>query len=254
MDAVREHGRCAHRENAVGWALYALGLDEEHALRAHLQTCAECRATVREAEQVAALMGHAVPQHEPPSALRARLMVAINDTPRAPRPLSLDLARQKRQRRGRGLLAAAAAVVVVLGGVTTVLGVQVSQLNHQQQAQAAGDAMVQSIVADPTAKRAVLTNSAGKPTAMLITSASGSVVVPLGLTPNGRNQQYVAWGLHDAAGPSALASFDVPADSVRPIVVDVPASARGLARFAISLEPGRVMPQKPTDVIASGSA
>jgi hypothetical protein len=63
----------------------------------------------------------------------------------------------------------------------------------------------------------------------------------------------VAWGLHEDTGPSALASFDVPADSVRPVVVNVPASIQDLTRFAISLEPGRVLPQKPTAVIASGS-
>ena len=72
----------------------------------------------------------------------------------------------------------------MLGGATTVLGVQVSHLTGQQQAQAAGEAMVQSIVGSPSAARAVLTNSAGKPAAMLITSPAGAVVVPLGLTPN----------------------------------------------------------------------
>ena len=63
----------------------------------------------------------------------------------------------------------------------------------------------------------------------------------------------MAWGLQDA-GPTALTSFDVPAGSVGPIVLNWPSSAGGLARFAISLEPGRVMPPKPTDVVASGAS
>ena len=256
MDAVRDHGRCAHREDAVGWALYAVEPAEEHAVRTHLPACPECQETVRESEKVAGTLGEAVGQHEPPPALRARLLAAIEYGPRLMTsdmpPVSIDLARQRRQRRGRGLLAAAAAVVIVLGAATTVLGVQVSDLTSQQRAQAAGDATVRSIIGSPSAARAVLTNAAGKPAAMLITSPAGAVVVPLGLTPNAANQSYVAWGLLPS-GPTALASFDVPTGSAGPIVLKWPAAAGDLTRFAISLEPGRVAPPKPTNVIASGS-
>ena len=252
MDAVR----CPHQENAVGWALYALEPAEEHALRAHLQGCPECRETIREAEEVAALLGTSVPQHEPPSALRRRLLDAIDDAPRpivtpaSELPPPIDLASRRRPR--RVLLVAAAAVVIALGAATTVLGVQVSHLTSQQQAQAAGEAMAQAVIGSPSATRAVLTNAAGKPAAMLITSPAGAVVMPLALTPNTPNQSYVAWGLLPS-GPTALTSFDVPAGSVGPIVVNWPAAAGGLDRFAISLEPGRIMPSTPTDVIASGS-
>ncbi|MFI9387932.1 anti-sigma factor domain-containing protein [Kutzneria sp. NPDC052558] len=238
MDAVR----CPHKENAVGWALYALGPTEEHAVRQHLATCVECRRTVRETERVGALLAEAVPRHEPPPALRARLLAEISGA------VPIHTAARRRHR-GRALLAAAAAVVVVLGGATTVLGIQVSQLH----AQVSADAMVQSIVGDPAARRAVLTNAGGKPAAMLIAGPQGTVVVPLGLAPNAANQHYVAWGLEDS-GPAALTAFDVPAGSLAPIVVSWPASARALTRFAISLEPGRSMPAKPTDVVASGAS
>ena len=260
MDAVRDHGHCARRENAAGWALYALEPAEEQAVRTHLLTCPECRETVRDTEHVAATLSGAVRQYEPSPALRARLLAAVEQAPRfmtneVPQPVSITSARHRRQRpgRGRGLLAAAAVAVIVLGGATTVLGVQVSDLTGQQRAQAAGEATVQSIVGSPSAARAVLTNAAGKPAAMLITSPAGAVVVPLGLTPNAVNQSYVAWGLRDA-GPTALTSFDVPAESVGPIVLDWPSSAGDLTRFAISLEPGRVAPSNPTNVIASGAS
>ena len=258
MDAIRDHGRCAHRDDAVGWALYALEPAEEHAVRTHLPTCPECREMVRETEHVAGTLGEAVGQHEPPPALRARLLAAIEYGPRLvtsemPPPVSIDLARRRRQRRSRGLLAAAAAVVIVLGAATTVLGVQVSDLTSQQRAQAAGEATVQSIIGSPSAARAVLTNAAGKPAALLITSRAGAVVVPLGLTPNAANQNYVAWGLLPS-GPTALTSFDVPAGNVGPIVLKWPSSAGDLTRFAISLEPGRAAPPKPTNVIASGAS
>ncbi|QUQ62838.1 anti-sigma factor domain-containing protein [Kutzneria sp. CA-103260] len=254
MDAVRDDGHCPQLENAVGWALYALEPAAERIVRTHLPACPECRQTVREIEQVGARLGESVDQHEPPPELRARLLAAIDQaSPLTASPVvSIDTARRKRERRSRGLLAAAAAVVIVLGGVTTVLGVQVSRLTSQQQAQAAGESMVQSIVGSPSAARAVLTNAAGKPAAMLVTGPAGAVVFPLGLAANSPNQRYVAWGL-GSSGPTALAAFDVPVGSAGPIVVDWPASADGLTRFAISLEPGRVAPAKPTNVIASGA-
>jgi hypothetical protein len=211
---------CPYQENAVGWALYALEPAEEHAARAHLPNCPVCRRIVRSTEQVAALLGTSAPQHEPPSYLRRQLLAAV---------------RVPERRRPRGLLIAAAAVILALGAATTVLGVRVSQQ--------------QSVIANPAAKRAVLTNTAGKPAAVLITGPTGATVIPLTLPPH---QHYVAWGLRDA-GPTPLAAFDVTADS-GPITLDWPASAGDLSRFAISLEPGRGLPTKPTDVIASGSA
>lgn len=253
MDVNMGGRQCPQLANAVGWALYALEPAEEHAIRAHLLTCAQCRATVREAEETSAHLGAAFAQHEPPPALRERLLAAIAEAPRVTvRPVPLAAARRVRHWRTRGLLVAAAAVVVALGVTTTVLGVQVSTLTSQQQAQAAGEAMVRSIVNDPAAKRAVLTNAAGKPTAMLITSSVGAVVTPLAMTPNSADDQYVVWGL-EPSGPRALASFDVTAGSVGPKVVSWPASANGLTRFAISVEPGRTLPTTPSNVIASGS-
>ncbi|MFC0436939.1 anti-sigma factor domain-containing protein [Kutzneria buriramensis] len=257
MDAVRDDGHCPQLENTVGWALYALEPQDEHAIRAHLPTCPVCQETVRATEQVGALLAAAVPGDSPPPELRERVLAAIQDAPRpsvtATPPVSLDAARRQRRRPTRVLLAAAAVVLVALGGATTVLGVQLGNVHAQQRAQAAGDALVRSVVADPAAKRAVLTNAGGKPAALLVTSPSGAVVMPLGMAPNAANQTYVAWGLVDGSGPKGLAAFDVPAGSVGPVLVNWPASARGLTRFAISLEPGRSVPVTPSDVIASGS-
>jgi hypothetical protein len=252
MDVISDDGYCPQLENAVGWALYALEPEEERVLRAHLPGCSLCRETMRSTEQVAAQVGAATPHSEPPPALRRRLLAAIQEAPRPLPPPPVDLSVHRARRRSRSPLAAAAAVVAVLGGATMVLGVQVSHLTSQQQAQAAGEAMVRSVVGDPVAKRAVLTNSGGTPVAMIVTSPSGAVVVPLGLAPNAANHTYVTWGLLPS-GPIALASFDVPADSAGPVVVNWPATAAGLTRFAISVEPGRTMPMTPTNVIASGS-
>jgi hypothetical protein len=208
-----------------------------------------CRAGDRTGRRAA---GHDDATARATAAAEARLLTIIHNAPRLSPPVSLDAVRGRRQRRTRLLLAAAAVVIVALGGATTVLGVRVSHLTGQQQAQAAADATVRSIVADPAARRAVLTNAAGRPAAMLVTSDAGAVVMPLGMVPNAANDQYVAWGLA-ASGPQALTSFDVTAGSVGPMLLDWPTSANGLTRFAISLEPGRTPPATPSNVIASGS-
>jgi hypothetical protein len=262
MEAMHDDRQCPRQEDAVGWALYAVEPEQENAVRAHLAECPICQEVVRDTEQIAALLGGVVAPQEPPAALRERLLAAVDRTPQcviAPEPtrpesavVPIDLAERRRRRRSRGLLAAAAAVVLLLGAATAGLAIRVGQLSHAQQTQAAQEARVQAIVTDPTAHRIVLSTASGTPSAMLVTSRSGAAVVPIALTPNGADHSYVAWGLLPS-GPRALTRFDVTAGDIGPQVVDWPASADGLTQFAISLEPGRNLPAKPTDVVASGA-
>jgi len=257
--------RCPHQENAVGWALHALEVAEQQAFETHLPTCVRCHETVRATEEVGAVLGSSVPLEEPPAALRDRLLDLVDRTPRtvhtepspavpspAAAPISLDTRRRVPPTR-RLLLAAAAVAVIALGAATTVLGVKVSQLTNQQQAQAVQQSTVSGIVADPSARRAVLNTSDGKPAAVLVIAKSGAAVVPLGLAPNGTNQTYVFWGLPTSGSPQPLTVFDVHADSAGPETVNWPATTDGLKTFAISLEPGHTMPATPTTVVASGA-
>ena len=79
MDAVR----CPHQENAVGWALYALEPAEEHAVRAHLRTCAECRRDRAGDRTGRRLAGHTRSRNmSRPRHCAARLLAAIDDTSR----------------------------------------------------------------------------------------------------------------------------------------------------------------------------
>ena len=58
-------------------AAYALGIlqpDERAAFEAHLPSCAECTAEVRELRLAAGALAHAVPQVSPPPPLRARVL------------------------------------------------------------------------------------------------------------------------------------------------------------------------------------
>ena len=165
-------------------------------------------------------------------------------------PILLDT--RRRRRSPQLLLAAAAVVVVVLGVATTVLGVQVSRLNSQQQAQSAAQTEVQGILADPSLRRVVLTTTAGEPAAVLLSGRNGTAVLPVGLRPNDADQTYALWGLKSGI-PVPLAPFSVTDAGSVVELLDVPADIAELAQFAISREPGRTMPAKPTDVLATGA-
>ena len=263
-----DNGHCPHDELAVGLALHSLEPDEEQTARDHVADCLLCQETVRSTEKILALVGSSVDQHEPPTGLRTRLLDVVGRTPQAvpapgfaeaapaaptsvPAPVSLD-ARRRRSRTGRVLLAAAAVVVLVLGGVTAVLGVQLGRLNSQQEAQAAEQAKVHSIITDPSVRQAVLADSDGKPAAMLLSSRSGTALVPMGLRPNDADQIYALWGLKSGV-PVPLVPFDVSSAGTVVEALDVPAAIAGLTQFAISREPGRTMPAKPTTVLATGA-
>jgi len=66
----------AWRDEAGLYALGALAGKEREAFEAHLATCAECAAEVRALEGVVSALPYALPQVDPPSALRARVLTA----------------------------------------------------------------------------------------------------------------------------------------------------------------------------------
>ncbi|MFC0540674.1 anti-sigma factor [Kutzneria chonburiensis] len=254
-----DNGRCPNEELAVGWALRALEPDDEHALRAHLPGCAVCRETVRSTEQVAALLGGSVPQEDPPARLRQKVLDTAAHTPQEPyEPLPFrigsalsespnrpaEIVERPRPRRAAGLVAAG--IMLVLAAAVGVLGWQVSRLDSQQQAQS----QLLSVLGDPAMHRTVLRETNGQEVAVLLSTPGSAAVMPLALRPNNSAAQtYVVWGLSTGT-PIALSSFDVTGATTQLLAWNSAAAQH--QKFAISLEPGRSLPAKPTDVIASG--
>jgi hypothetical protein len=65
----------------------------------------------------------------------------------------------------------------------------------------------------------------------------------------------VLWGLASTtSAPVALGTFDVPHDGVEVRSVTVDAASLGYPTYALSREPGRHAPAKPSSVMASGGA
>jgi hypothetical protein len=241
---------CPLGEEAVAFALHALEPDEEAAMRSHIERCRSCSETVRETELVAAAVGGAVEQVDPPPRLRANLMAAAAETPQAgplpaPHPRFVE---RRRTTRARVLLAAAAAAVVfAVGG----LGAYTVQVQRQRDALAQALAGIVTQLDAPGSSHATLTTDSGRPVAAVLVTAEGRTVVTAGLDPNDRSTTtYVVWGV-GSGGPRPLATFDVTAPG--PGIHEI-GSADGsrFEAYAVSLEPGRTMPAVPTTVVASG--
>jgi anti-sigma-K factor RskA len=104
------------REQAALYAIGALTAAERPAFEAHLADCAECAAEVRAFLPVCSALAQSVPQHDPPAALRGRILAAAR--------------RPSGSRRAMPALApwlAAAAMLVLTAG----LGIYTTQLRQR---------------------------------------------------------------------------------------------------------------------------
>ncbi|NKE62955.1 hypothetical protein FXN61_42040, partial [Lentzea sp. PSKA42] len=156
------------------------------------------------------------------------------------------------RRTGRVLLAAAAALAVLAGG--GYLGVRVNQLSGEIAASQARTNELNkalSLAADPATNRAVLRTGSGDEVAIVLSNPTSGAVMPLNLKPNDSGHVYVVWGASTKA-PVPLAVFDVRAGSTDPQLLSWSADAHKHTTFAVSLEPGRQAPPKPSEVLAGG--
>jgi hypothetical protein len=250
---------CPLGEEAVAFALHTLEPDEEAAMRSHIERCHSCFETVRETELVAAAVGGAVEQIDPPERLRGNLLAMAAETPQAsppvqPHPRFAEARSAERRRstaRARVLLAAAAAAVVfAVGG----LGAYTMQVQRQRDALAAQAQALAGIVTQldaPGSTHATLSTGSGQAVAAVLVTPAGRTVVTAGLDPNDTSDTtYVVWGL-GVGDPRPLAAFDVAAPG--PGIHEIGAvDGSPFASYAVSLEPGRTMPAVPTEVVASG--
>lgn len=281
MNQLFDDHDCLMNEDAVALALQVLEPDEENAMRTHLPHCPSCRDSMRSTELVMCGLATATPQINPPDQLRSRILAQLDSTPQetpapagsASRPARRSSEReappQPRRREdgrrgagpalpgdrrrprfgGRRMVTAAVAVVAVLGIGGTAYAVQAHQQRDSQivQTQALADLITQ--LSQPGMTHATLAAAGGQPVAAVLSGPSGPTVVTAGIPDNRVDTTtYVLWGI-DVDGPHPLGAFDVAAGSAtHPIA----APSGAYRAYAISLEPGRVMPATPTTVVASG--
>ena len=247
---------------AVGWALHALEPGEEQAFAEHLATCDRCQRMVAESEEALGELAYDVPLVEPPPRVLERIRQetgAVHARPPgrlAGRPSAAvvtPLVRRMPPRSVRRVLPAIAAglVLVALLGWNVVLQ---SRVDEAQRVAAERQQVISELARSTT--RAVLTDSADRTVAYVVQRGSQLEVVAGGLTPNDRRRStYVLWAVQGSGQPPrAVGTFDVVSTTmdIRP-VDGTPPPADSFSGFAVSREPGRSAPERPSQVVATGA-
>jgi hypothetical protein len=248
-------GHAAWEELAAGHALNALEPEDEQAFLAHLRGCDRCAADLAALRDVTGELAYAADPAEPPADLGRRIMAAAAaERPAAFAPRSATPVTPLRRRvrlPGLAPLAAAAAVllVVALGAWNLTLRAE----NDATTAAIARRNAALACLAAPDAPKAQLRSATAVRGTACIGGDRAYLVVDRLPRNDAAREIYVLWWQDGAAGQHPVQGFDVADDGpsvyALPLAV-APGDVRGMA---LSLEPGRTVPTRPTNPIASGA-
>lgn len=267
-------------ELAAGYALDALEPAEEQTFLRHASDCPECTQMLASYREVAAAIASVVPPAaEPSPQLADRIMATVRtgqnpggapvspvptgpaDAGAAPAPAeqadttagapaqqqpSPEVVPLRPRRRWLRPAAAAAAAAVIAGGIwgglAATSGSPAPTITSCQQQSGCFQTALSSVTTH-------------RQTAKVLVQGKTAWMVPTGIKPNhAADQIYVLWQI---VGKRLLplGGFDVhPGTTGTSIKVgSLSAPYHGTSDFAISLEPGRTVPAKPTVVVALGA-
>ncbi len=244
---------------AVGWALHALEPGEKHAFADHLSTCDLCRQIVQESEETMGELAHDVPLVDPPAGLLDRIHEAmgVNETRAQAESPAESIVRPVTAIQRRRVLTWAAPAMAAALVLVALLGWNVSlrdraTTDHRLAAQR--QTVINELAQSST--RAALKDSSNRTVGYVLERDSQVKVVSTGLTPNDRSKStYVLWAVRRSGEPPRpVGTFDVLGSSldIRP-VDGLSATLDGYTGFEVSREPGRSVPVRPTQVVATGS-
>jgi hypothetical protein len=271
-------------ELAAGHALHALDPRDEQRFLSHLADCSRCQAAVGDYTEVAAALSENWSAAEPGPQLGHRIMAAIASEPQRPAParstspsaaaaspdpaappgappggrgegLVTDLsARRSRHRRPRSRTAAiaGAAAAAVIGAGAVWGGLAASSGGGSGPG---GGPAAASCVSAHGCHDVVLTSATTHaPVARVVIRGGVAWLIPSRLAADDPTRQvYVLWQINGARQPLAVGSFDVRGHRNTPVRIGGLGLAwRATSAFAVSLEPGRTIPAKPSRTIALG--
>lgn len=217
-------------EHPLDWlpelALGVLADDEAASVRAHLQTCATCRAEFETMHTAARLLPFAVQEVEPPPGTRAGLMQRIAAEPRELR--QRNVIRPVWQR--FAAIAAAAAVFIAVGGVAGALmfGGSDSALKEESKNQRT---LVQA-VAQGTASRETAEQGGTRATLVFAPGTDAAFAWLEGMPALPEGKEYQGWFI----GTGAPLPANVFADSSAGVWFDAPEAVDKFAAFALTIE------------------
>jgi anti-sigma-K factor RskA len=262
-----DHDRA--REAAGLYALGALPADERALFEAHVSACDECRRDVRAFRDVVNVLPFALPQIDPPQALRSRVLAAAGADVGRSVVVPLAPVRPGRPFVWAAWLSAAAMLVVAIGlgaytvrlrhrmsGLEVVLREAVARLDRseRQLAAATRDAeRAQLRLAVLTAPDMRQVDLAGQPPApraagrAFLSASNGLLFAASQLPPLPAGRTYQVWFLTPGAPISA--GLVKPDQSGRVTAAfDVPPGAASPKGLAVSIEPDGGVPA-PTGAI-----
>lgn len=251
------------REAAGLYVLGALSDDDRLRFESHLASCAECAAEVRTLSQVTQALPYAVPQIDPPSRLRNRILSELSAPRSAATPVVRPVAHVQRFSSGWLSAAAMLALAVALGAYATNLRQRIGGLelqlrdamnrldrSEQQVAEATrlaeGAQVRMAVLTAPDLSQVTL---AGQPVAPRATGRAfwsrsrGLVFAAADLPPLPAGRIYQLWYLQPSPNP-AQSTPAVSAGLLRPDAdgrvagaFDTPPAVTAPTGFALSIEP-----------------
>ncbi len=244
------------REAAGLYALGALPPDERALFEDHLSTCDECQREFRALAAVVNILPYAVPQIDPPPALRGRVLAAVGAD--ASHVAAAARMSPRRAFATAAWLSAAAALVMALGlgaysvslrqrigGLEALLREAMTRLDRTEQQLAsatrdAGRAQVRlAVLTAPDMKQVDLAGQSPAPRAAgraFLSRSNGLLFAASQLPPLPAGRTYQVWFLTPGAPVSA--GLIAPDQTGRATAAfDVPASAASPTGVAVSIEP-----------------
>ena len=192
-------------ELAAGYVLGSLTPEQREEIELHLETCYEHSLLLREMRATVAVLPNAVPEHEPPSDLKARIMAAaradLDASEPAPAPVPVEFARRSYawQLPVPFGVAVAAVAVLVAGLLAWNLILQFSKPEET-------DAFVRYMGTEDIHAFVYFVEDVG-------------VITASGMTPLPENRTYQAWGVIDGK-PVSLGLLKIDDDGEGYVLLD----------------------------------
>ena len=257
------------QEELASYAMQGLPVEESASIRAHLQSCVQCRAELAEVCGDLALLGLAVEQQPLPEGARQRFLERIGsqvEPPAKPAVITpISVASTRRGPRFWIPWGAAAAMAIA----TISLGVQNKALNDELQAESslltnlAGQAsraqQVLEVLTAPNAQRVTLTEGKGPVQPMAratyLPERGGLILVATNLKPLPEDKTYELWVIPaNGKAPVPAGLFRPDSQGTATLVLPPLRSGVSAKAFGVTVEKASGSDTPTSPIILSGAA